>query len=360
MGIKRGVSFYSYQQTQFFGKMHWKDMVRELHDNLKCDGVEIIDESTIPHYPFPPEEFIYDWNSFLARYDMKAVTKDIYLDVHQFRDHVMTHREAAERLKYDIRLAAEMGFENVRCLCLVPIDVIEMALPTAEKYGVRIGKEIHAPLPINTKGKKQPTQGMAGALSIHMVDEVIELARRTGSKYVGLVPDFGIFQFRPTDLHIAYVKRHVRNTDEVDWLLENSKNFAPHDLDAAQAAFKAKFPHGELSMGEIEGLSLHESSADPEDLRAIVPYICSMHGKFYEMTEIEGQPGHYEDKAINYADPIRVLNEEGYQGYIDSEYEGQRDQQDRGEEFLPNEVEEVRRHHEMLQRLFDATPNKNG
>ena len=83
-----------------------------------------------------------------------------------------------------------------------------------------------------------------------------------------------------------------------------------------------------------------------------------MHGKFYQMTEIPGEPGHYEDKAINYADPIRILNEEGFTGYIDSEYEGQRHQQDRGMAYLPDEVEEVRRHHEMLQRLYDATPNK--
>ncbi|MBO5999383.1 MAG: hypothetical protein J6P87_06815 [Lachnospiraceae bacterium] len=359
MGIKRGVSFYSYQQTQFFGKMYWKDMVLELHDNLKTDGVEIIDESTIPHYPFPPQEFIYDWNSFLARYDMKAVTKDVYLDVHQFRDHVMTHKEAAERLKYDIKLAAEMGFQNIRCLCLVPIDVIEMCLETAEKYNVRIGKEIHAPLPISTVGKKQPTKGMAGALDIHMVDQIVDLAQRTGSKHVGLVPDFGIFQFRPTQVAIDYNKRHLnpQQIEEMEWILENSINFEDGE-DAAQDAYRAQFPNGTLSPMIVEQMSLHKSSADPEDLRPIVPYILSMHGKFYQMTEIEGEPGHYEDKAINYADPIRILNEEGFTGYINSEYEGQRDQQDRGKEFLPNEVEEVRRHHEMLQRLFDATPNK--
>ena len=48
MGIKRGVSLYSYQQTQYFGRMNWKDMIREVHDNLHTDGIEIIDEATIP------------------------------------------------------------------------------------------------------------------------------------------------------------------------------------------------------------------------------------------------------------------------------------------------------------------------
>ncbi|MBO5999136.1 MAG: hypothetical protein J6P87_05575, partial [Lachnospiraceae bacterium] len=68
---------------------------------------------------------------------------------------------------------------------------------------------------------------------------------------------------------------------------------------------------------------------------------------------IPGRPGEYEDKAIYYERPIEILKEEGFDGYIDSEYEGQRHQQDRGEEFLPDEVEEVRRHHEMLERLIN-------
>ena len=47
MAIKRGVSLYSYQQAQFFGKMNWKDQIVEVHDHLKTDGIEIIDEATI-------------------------------------------------------------------------------------------------------------------------------------------------------------------------------------------------------------------------------------------------------------------------------------------------------------------------
>ena len=71
------------------------------------------------------------------------------------------------------------------------------------------------------------------------------------------------------------------------------------------------------------------------------------------MNEIPGRPGCYEDLAIDYETPIRILKEHGFDGYIDSEYEGQRDQQDRGFEYLPNEVEQVRRHHEMLTRLIE-------
>ena len=52
MGIKRGVSLYSYQQAQFFKQMTWKDMIREVRQHLGTDGIEIIDEATIRDYPF--------------------------------------------------------------------------------------------------------------------------------------------------------------------------------------------------------------------------------------------------------------------------------------------------------------------
>ena len=99
-----------------------------------------------------------------------------------------------------------------------------------------------------------------------------------------------------------------------------------------------------------------EMPARIEDLYSIAPYIYCIHGKFYEMTEIEGNPGHYEEASINYADIIKVLKNIGYDGYINSEYEGQRSSQDIGADNLANEIEEVRRHHEMLKRLISVRP----
>ena len=109
--------------------------------------------------------------------------------------------------------------------------------------------------------------------------------------------------------------------------------------------------HG-LNFMTLNSLCLHESSAQPEDIKDIIPYIVSIHGKFYHMTEIEGKPGCYEDKAIDYETPIKYLKECGFDGYIDSEFEGQRFCQDSGEENLIDGVEQVRRHHEMLARLI--------
>lgn len=346
MSIRRGVSLYSYQQSQFFRQMNWKDMIQEVHNHLGCDGIEIIDEAIIPQYPFPSEAFIADFRNEIARWGMKAVTMDIYLDVHQFRDHVMTHAEAAERLRRDIILASRLGFENVRCLCLVPIDVIEACLDTAEKYNVRIGKEIHAPLPILSHGRTSAVDSIG--LKPDMAEEIMSLVDRTGTKHLGLVPDFGVFQHSAPRVSVEYQKRHCSCPEAIDYAMELRGQMERGEI---LARVRERYPDApdERTLGS---LLQTESTARPEDIKVIAPYILSIHGKFYEMTEIEGEPGHYEDRAIDYVNPIRYLKEAGYDGYINSEYEGQRHQQDMGLAGLPDEVEQVRRHHEMLRRLI--------
>ncbi len=347
MTIKTGVSLYSYQQEQFFKRMNWKDMIKEVHDNLKTDGIEIIDEAIIKNYPFPSDRFVEEWKEEIAKYNMNPVTMDIYLDVHQFRDHVMTYEEAAERLKTDIKLAAKLGFKNVRPLCLVPIEVIEMALPTAEEYDVRMGKEIHAPLPIKAGSSNVK---LSFGMDPRMTDQIIELVEKTRTKHLGLVPDFGVFQHSPTDLAVDYFKRNY-NPDMVDFILEEVA-MGERDNNVILAKINEKYPNNGLNLMSMSAISIGDSCARPEDIKDIIPYIVSIHGKFYHMTEIEGKPGQFEDKAIDYATPIKYLKENGFTGYINSEFEGQRYCQDTGVKNMIDEVEQVRRHHEMLNRLI--------
>jgi len=334
MAIKRGVSFYSWQQEQFFGRMNWKDMVRELTQVLKADGVEIINQQTIPHYPFPTDEFVYDWHNELARWGAKAITMDIYLDTMRFRDHVMNYAEAAELLKLDLQLAKKLGFKNVRCLSAVPLEVIALALPTAEKLDVRIGKEIHSPNPADGK----------------LVNDIVDFVEKTGTKHVGLVPDMGIFMDKPPRSAMLFNVRRGAH-EEAMKIADECAPFK-NAQEIYEERLKKEIP--DWNQEDIEmGFQLHMlSHTDAKLMEGLAPYIVSIHGKFYEMTEIPGMPGQYEDLAFPYAEAFEYLTKGGYDGYINSEYEGQRNQQDRGMEFLANEVEEVRRHHEMMARLI--------
>jgi hypothetical protein len=89
--------------------------------------------------------------------------------------------ECGARLRHDIRLAKVLGFRNVRVLSTTPLGVMIAALPVAEELDIKLGKEIHQPMPLEG----------------HQVSEIIDFVERTGTAHLGIVPDFGIFQVRP-------------------------------------------------------------------------------------------------------------------------------------------------------------------
>ncbi len=373
MGIKRGIDFYSYQQAQFFKELDLEGMIREAASNEGVTGIEVLDEQSL-HYPDPGDEFVDSWYGWLDEYQIEPVTLDVFCDVLQFRDHVMSIEECAERLKHDIRLAKRLGFKNVRTLATTPLEVMTLALPVAEECDIRIGKEIHAPIPLNGQ----------------YVNEIVEYVEKTGTKHLGIVPDWGIFAYRPSEVTLDWYERqgahhrtcelvdglcmddHTGKTDvlsKIDLSLYTAGNIesffhrylktgdAPADLIGAfqlmESLVRDNVPDCNETDFEVMGQALLLSRSKPEELVPLMPLIVNFHGKFYNMSEVEGMPGVYEDKAVDYEGPIRVLKEQGYDGYINTEYEGQRRFQDRGVEDLISEVDQVRKHQSMLRRLID-------
>jgi len=342
MSIKRGVSLYSYQQEEFFRRMTWRDQLREVATQLGgATGIEIISETTIPQYPLPPESFYHEWNNEMARWGLTAVTYDAFLDTLQFRDHVMNYDEAAERLKTDLRIAKRMGFKNVRVITGTRPEVIWKALPLAEELDVRITEEIHTPSTL------KPTDHFWG----EAVGRVIAYVQKTGTKHYGIQPDMGIFQNKPCRVSLAHMLRLTHSREDADAIsLEIINAFDELDEDAFKKYIEDEY--SDIASSRMNRILFGWTTADPEDLFSLMPYIYCVHGKFYEMTEIPGKPGQYEERCIMYPKVIQILKDCGYDGYINSEFEGQRFQQDMGDEFLADEIEQVRRHHEMLKRLI--------
>lgn len=372
--IRRGVSLYSYQQTQFFKELDLEGQIREVGTNLYgADGIELLDEMSLRRYPNPPEEFFGQWFEWMEKYNTTPVTMDVFCDVLQFRDHVMSISECADRLKSDIRLAKRMGFKNVRTLATTPVEVMIEALPVAEKCDIKIGKEIHAPIPINGQ----------------YVNEIVEYCQKTGTKHLGVVPDWGIFAYRPSEVTLDWYVRQGAKRESCDLVTELcmdnylGKSNELNDIDLSlytagnvESMFHRYLKHGDAPEDlipafnkmqklikenvpgysdidfEVMGQALLLSRTKAEDLRSIMPYIVSIHGKFYNMSEVPGKPGTYQDISMDYEGPIQFLKDAGYEGYINSEYEGQRRFQDRGVEDLISEVDQVRKHQEMLKRLI--------
>jgi hypothetical protein len=370
--MKLGVSLYSYQQSQFFKELDLEAQIREVSRNLPgANGIEIVDEMSL-RYPDPGEGFVRQWFSWMERYQTVPVTMDVSFDVLQFRDHVMSHAEVAQRLEHDIRLAKRLGFSNVRVLSTCPVEVMIMALPLAEQLDIRIGKEIHQPMTLEGR----------------QVGEIIEYVQRTGTRHLGLVPDFGIFGTRPAAVLLHWFERKGASPSasaasvELAGLLRGGHGPFDFGVVTLQTAgnLRAEFkrfvatgvcatPYGdafreirrftderiaaptELDYTVVaEAIMLSNTSLDT--MRQLARHVVSCHGKFNFMSEVPGRTGEYEEAAIDYAGAIQALIDGGFQGYINSEYEGQRYFQDRTRAEMMDEVDQVRRHQEMLRRLL--------
>ncbi len=345
MAVKRGVSSYSYQNLIFDLKMYQNDFIRTVREDLDCDGIELIDETFIRDWPFLSKEQEYDWKNTIARYDMKSVTMDIYLDVLQFRDHIMNHAECVERLKRDLKIAARLGFENVRCLAPVPTDVIEACIPVAEDVGVRIGQEVHAPIMINYDPAVD--RNNPAIVDVRLVDSIIEMSLKHNTKYVGLVPDMGLFNNGLTPSQIAQAKRQLKDEELVDWIVSERTAGTPGAEITAKV--QEKYPHLHPMM--FGRLVQAQASAEVSEFAKVIPYTLSIHGKFYEMVEDDTKPGGYYDPSIPYDEIMKSLIENNYDGYICSEFEGQGHRNDLPDEEMFDEREQVRRQHVMLKAL---------
>ena len=355
MAIKRGVSFYSYQQAHYVGDMTYEDMFRELREGLDCDGVEIINEAVVPGYPFPSREWVATWHFNLARYDLTAVCFDAFLDTMRLRTHTMNELEAAELVKVDLQLAHDMGFKHIRTMTALPIESIARALPTAEKLDVKIAWEIHSPIPIKPdptiRGKyRRSNEGPGEA-----VQETVEFIEKTGTKHVGFVPDFGIFGKGPmlsgaNKLIISVEKRDPVLAAEMREVLDNYPVLEV--LPALKKNFGSKLSPAELSQITGRMTSFNGPVAQPEDLIPILPYVFSFHGKTHYNRPKPGCPGQYEDPSFMYEEVIKVLKDNNWDGYICTEFEGQGSCRGYIGQPMVDEVGQVRRHHEMLKRLI--------
>lgn len=370
--MKLGVSLYSYQQTQFFKELYLEGQIREVGEHLDgADGIELIDEMSL-RYPEPGEAFIRQWFNWMERYGTIPVTMDVSMDVLQFRDHVMSIEECAERLRHDMRLAKSLGFRNVRVLSTTPLDVMLLALPLAEELDIKLGKEIHQPMPLDGR----------------QVTEIIEFIERTGTTHLGIVPDFGIFQTRPSEALLQWFERRGVKSEacEASVELANLLNHgvAPfgkidmsfHTAGNLRAEFKQYLETGKYQPQFVDLFSgvkrftdervaqaekidytvvaeaLMLSRTSPDILRQLADHVVSVHAKFYNMSPVPGKPDRFQDIAIDYESGIAALQQGGFEGYVNSEYEGQRYWQDRWREDMMDEVDQVRRHQEMLRRLI--------
>lgn len=322
--IKRGVSLYSFQNETFQGKMNLEDCIRTCAD-MGARGIEIIGEQTFwgwPEYEVAQAD-IENWHALIKKYDCVPVSHDYMLDYKRYKDRPMPLEEQVASVKRDIDFGVQLGMPFIRSLVSIAPEVLVAAAPYAEEKGIKMLTEVHAPLHFDHP----------------WIIRLAEAFDKSGSPALGFLPDMGMFLHAYPPVWRAKFER-----------LGVPKNIADYIVKAYEDRVLSEYVILEVQqmggVGPAIGMAevmRHNAAYEPKRMLDYMPMIHNIHGKFYEMTP------DYVEPSIPYDEIVAVLKQGGYNGYICSEYEGNRWIEDAEE---PDSVEQVRRQQVMLANLL--------
>lgn len=321
--IKRGVSLYSYQEEFFLRKMTLEDCVAAVAAT-GATGIELLPEQMIKGFPNITDEFVNEWFRMMDKYGVEPIAYDAFLDTKLYANRILTTQESLDMMIRDLKIANRLGFKILRTLVSTPLEVVDKALPYAEKYNVKIALEVHSPFTFGTP----------------WFEERMDYIRKTKTKWFGIMPDFGIFvKCMPKVIQNWHIRQGA-HPEIIAYIAENYKNGVDKQKTIEEVE---QMKEANVYDKQFAVTSSHFVFTDPNILKEYIPYIMHVHGKFYEVEE------NMEEPSIPYKDILQVLIENGFEGYIDSEYEGNRHIQD----FMEvDSVEQVRRHQKMMENIL--------
>jgi sugar phosphate isomerase/epimerase len=328
--IKRGVTMYSYQEEYYTRAMTLEECIREVSD-MGADGIELMGWMYVPGYPKPSDHWVDQWHSWMDRYHTVPTAFSQIMETKLYKDRRLTDKEAVDMMVQDFKFARRLGYKIIRVMNATPLDLVEKCIPYAEENGIKMGCEIHSPTELNGPWTQR----------------LMDIIHRTNTKNLGFVPDLSLFVQRPPRVMRQQAIRQGAVTDAIADYIEKAREDGVPETKAAAEAAKLGYKEVNTRFGgsyltRVFG-TMGARMENPRDLLKYMPFIFHIHAKFWEMT------GDLNEYSIPYADIVPVLIEGGYDGYLSSEFEGQRYTQDA---FETDSCEQIRRQHIMLRRLL--------
>lgn len=325
--VKRGVSLYSFQEEVFLKKLDLEGAIAACA-RMGARGIEIIPEQSFDNFPNLTDEQVDAWFGYHRTHGTTPTAYDMFIDLKRRPDRMMTTQEGIESIVRDIKLANRLGCKYMRVIVNTPTEVFEAAAPYAEEYDVKLGVEIHAPMRYDHR----------------WIQRVLEVIHRVDSTHLGLVPDMGIHVLNFPRVVSERFKRDGATPEIVDYIVDVF-NDHPDDLETLtrEVAWRGGNALDVSFATNVTGYNW----VDPKEMIPHLPYIFHIHAKFYEMVDDD------HEFSIPYRDIVPVLVENDWNGYLSSEYEGNRHIQD----IEPvDSVEQVRRQQAMFARLLGEQP----
>jgi sugar phosphate isomerase/epimerase len=270
------------------------------------EGIEILPDQMLKGSPYVSDETAAEFQKLLDETGLKPVIADVFLNTNLYKNRTLTKKECIDLLVAEIKQANKLGIHMIRLVSMVPYWVIEPLLPYCEKYDVVIAIEVHA--------------GMA--FDIPETKAFIDECKRVNSPYVGIVVDTGIFCRR--------LPRVVRAYEGAMGTSEGIFDYIDRQFEAGTDLYQVKKANGGEYPAELvaEMKTEHDKMSTPlldgyenypyEALDEYLPYIRHFHFKLWEMTP-EGP-----EYSIDFKGLLEYLHAHDYDGYVSTEYEGNR------------------------------------
>lgn len=324
-GVKLGTTLYSLT-TEFYSRQYgFTDLVRKVAAENMGPGLEVVGFQSIRGFPEISDEFAGSFRDLIDETGLVpsclGTNSDLWIDP----ENPMSDDENVAYHQRQLEAAAKLGFPLVRYQYPAGASVIERCVPLAEKLGVKMGLEIHAP-----HHTQHPD-----------VIAYREMYERVGSPILGFIPDFGATSravppsFLDAQRALGVPDRLIELADQ-HWRgggdpMERRDNYV---ADARAQGFPDSQILGLSGMFNLFG------RAAPNSWAEIMHQVIHVHGKFFDFDE-DG-----DEIAVDLAAVLPVFVDGGFDGYMSSEFEGHIWSDADG-------FDKIKRHHALARRILN-------
>lgn len=324
--FKLGTTLFSFTNEYWHRQYSLEQLIARVAELGLGPGIELVGFSHVRGFPKVTDRFAGEFKDLLARHRLEPSCLSLNADVAIRRGQIMSDAETAAYFEPQIVAAARLGFPVAKTQLAAAPRVMELLLPLAERLGIRIGPELHAPWTVDSP-------------------EVVayrEIYQKLGSPLLGFVPDFGSCAQSLPPGYVEYLLGRGMPRPLMDLAAETWGGRG--DAARRRGEFQRRAATSGADPSVISALSVIFAMMSPQDPRAwlsVMPQIIHMHAKFYGVNSSGIEP------AIAYDQLLPIFVDGGYEGYMSSEWEGHLYSRSSG-------FEEVCRFHDMAKRILAA------
>lgn len=335
--LKHSITLFGFGNKYVRGLLTFEQVLQRVKE-LGGDGIEVVAPQMVPGHPNPTDEWIEYFKESCKKYELTPVCYSIYVDSGKHKGRFLTEDERIAETINEMEVAKKLGFQIVRSQDALLPSTMEKLVPYAEELGLHLAIELHGPWCPDTPVFKE-------------YYELFEKVNVNGKKTLGVIMDFSAFASGAPEIAFNCLPD---DSCHKDILQEINKLYATTEIPEAELEQKILDMGGDELDVEIcrakifsipkdskMGTIYYRTKPDFEGFRRLLKHSVYIHGKYFHCNE------NLECLGLDYPKYIQIMKEEGYEGFMCTEYEGG------AWDPSIDEEEQIARHIRMVDKLWN-------